>query len=250
MDDTQFQSVLSDVAAGSTPTDACLNVLSTSAHLMIYLAKLPDGMLYQAALWQAEGDARIAKSDRMLEILSDRVGEGFVTTPAVARIETNQINKLRTEGFNMRERAARQLSKLHKAEQERVAALSAPVVEVKQPTSWADAEPVQAIVPVLRRPPMKPVSELAQDYAGAKASPPRQHAPITLVAEEVELLSDVTPESLDFLSQTPSLSMNYAKAAGFAEPPTVSTPAALSPSIMTKTDAPPVRQNPHARLRL
>ncbi|MEH6714294.1 hypothetical protein [Parasphingorhabdus flavimaris] len=241
MDDTQFQSVLADVAAGSTPTDACQKVLSTSAHLMKFLTEHPDGMVYQAALWQAEGDARIERSDRMLQKLSDRVGDGFVTTPAMARIETDQINKLRTEGFNMRERAARQLSQLHKAEQERVLSLSAPAAEVKQPTSWADAEPVQAMVPVLRRQTMKQVSEPAQYYAGAKATPPRRQAPFPLAAAELEILNDVTQESLDSLTQATSLSMNYAKveAAGFAVPP-----------IVSKTDAAPVRQNPHARLRL
>lgn len=140
MDDIQFQSVLADVAAGCTPTDACLKVLSTSAHLMKYLSEHPDGMVYQAALLQSEGDARISKSDRMLEKLSERVGEGFVTTPAVARIETDQINKLRTEGFNMRERATRQLAQLHKAERQRVADEREARVPKPSGRSWLDGD--------------------------------------------------------------------------------------------------------------
>ena len=142
MDDTQFQSVLSDVAAGSTQTDACQKVLSTSAHLMKFLTEHPDGMVYQAALWQAEGDARIERSDRMLQKLSDRVGDGFVTTPAVARIETDQINRLRSEGFRLRERGLKLLLVLHSAEQERIAALNAPP-PMRRSSSWADTDKVQ-----------------------------------------------------------------------------------------------------------
>lgn len=288
MDDEQFQSVLADVAAGSTPTAACQLVLSTTSHMMTYLSEHPKGMHFQAALLQAEGDARIAKSDRMLEKLSDRVGDGFVTTPAVARIETDQINKLRTEGFNLRERAARQLSQLHEAEQKRISEANAPPEPVKQLTSWADADTVQqAIAPPQARPiqPSPPVLQANvpavqhQTLTPAHEAPPAytqaprpQAAPqpepeqqsnataandvLAMVSAELAALEAVTPrvhETVDLTAPSNAGGMNFdaAAAMGFAQPTTTKSSDSSAPAgAPKKNEAPAPRANPHARIVL
>ncbi|MEE9434008.1 MAG: hypothetical protein V3V15_07185 [Sphingorhabdus sp.] len=127
MDQQKFDTVIAQITTGMTPTRACLEAITTIVHLMNWLDQHPNGKTLHAAMLQAEGDARIEKSDQLHNAMITRINDGLVRTPQIASVEQTEITRLRKEGFMLRARAEKMLPKL-------------PVEKQRSGTSWLDTK--------------------------------------------------------------------------------------------------------------
>ncbi len=125
MNQQKFDVALAHVSNGMNLTRACIEALTTITHMMTWLSQHPNGKVFHAALLQAEGDARITRSDFLHSQMIQRINDGLVRTPQIAAVEQTEITRLRKEGQALRVRAEKMLPK---AEAE----------NFRAGTSWAD----------------------------------------------------------------------------------------------------------------